>query len=702
MKVLRASLALLFMLATAPGGPGRAQAPTSAPTVHQRALLIGVSKYARGVNPQQEWWDLSSGADITAIRALLLEKFTFKDTDIATLSTRQETTRASILAAFEKLIADTRKGDVVYIHYSGHGTQVPDLDGDEFDGLDESIVPSDYVSRKDGSRNIIDDEIGALLAKLAAREPASVLLTFDSCFSGSQTRGGRMIVRGGRYLGPPPPRRPGDDSDVTGLAGREAFAHGYVVISAARNDQVAAETDDGSGGSMGLLTYALVQQMREAGPGTTYRDLFDGILDTMTRRNPGQVPQLEGDLDTVLMNGTVSPPQPYFDTRIEEGRVILQAGSLQGMTAGSVFALYARGTRTFDKSGILAHATVARVQAATAVLTPVESIDVERLRTSRAVETAHKFGETALRVDITDLDRIPGGEELRARMQRAATERGAIRPTRGEAWDLKVCGMPCPEEVDPPGPSRGATSAAMLIRHDGSLAATLPESPDLPGALMRALEAETRWRMVAALERRDPRVQVDVRVVPVDVTVDASGAVSGATRKPAPKRGAGGQAILALGDYFMVEVRNSGSLDAYVTVLDLSPDGTINPIWPHPRLGAQVQENKIHAAVDPQKAAWALIPYPYVFRIGPPAGNEIIKAIATDVPADFAALLTPARSAGIGRGEEAAQKTPVGRLLASVTRGTRGPSLATEPPDPTFWSTGSFTFVIPPAPGAPQ
>lgn len=692
-------LSVILVAASAPRPAARAQA---AQGIHRRALLVGVSKYSHGGSPTDEWWDLSSEGDVSALRGLLVDKFGFQNADIVTLSTRPQTTRASILAAFDQLIADTHKGDIVYIHYSGHGTPVPDKNGDEFDGLDESIVPSDYVSRRDGSRNIIDDTIGEMLAKLSAREPASVTLTFDSCFSGSQTRGGRMVVRGGGYLGVVPPGRPGMDPDVTGLGEREAFARRYVVISAARNDQPAHETDDGSGGTMGLLTYALVEHMRAAGPNTTYRDLFDGVFDTVARRNPGQTPQLEGDLDAQLMSGVALPPQPYLETRVDDlGRLILQAGSLHGITVGSQFALYPRGSKTFDGSGVIARAEVATVRATTAILKPAGNVDIERLRTARAVETAHKYGDTTLRMDVTAVDSLPRGAELGAEIQRAAAESGLIRPVRGGAWDLKVCGSPCPEATRTPGAFRGSADAIELIRHDGSRAAALPDSPGLPAALTRAIENEARWRMVAALDRRDPHIGVEVRLVPADVTLaDDKKTVTSASLKTAPARAAGGLPTMAVGDYFMVEVRNTGSLDAYVTVLDLSPDGSIGPIWPHPRLGRQVQENKVKAAVDAQKAEWLLIPFPYVFRVSPPLGNEIIKAIATDVPADFSTLLTSpvsADSRGIakGRGEVEAEKTPVGRLLASVTRGkTRGSQLAAEPPDPSMWSTGSFTFII--------
>lgn len=52
-------------------------------------------------------------------------------------------TKANILAAYKKIVADTQSGDVVFCHYSGHGGKVRDQDGDEKDGYDEvSVLPS--------------------------------------------------------------------------------------------------------------------------------------------------------------------------------------------------------------------------------------------------------------------------------------------------------------------------------------------------------------------------------------------------------------------------------------------------------------------------------------------------------------------------------------------------------------------------------
>src|SRR5262249_59022134 len=65
----------------------------------------------------------------------------------------------------------------------GHGSQVQDLNGDEEDGLDETIVPQD--GRSGDVPDIVDDELDVIFAKLRAK---SAVIVLDSCHSGTATR----------------------------------------------------------------------------------------------------------------------------------------------------------------------------------------------------------------------------------------------------------------------------------------------------------------------------------------------------------------------------------------------------------------------------------------------------------------------------------------------------------------------------------
>lgn len=69
--------------------------------------------------------------------------------------------------------------DYVYFHYSGHGSQEQDYSGDEIDGLDEGICPSDSATQG----MILDDDLYAIFKDFNPR--TKIIAVFDCCHSGS-------------------------------------------------------------------------------------------------------------------------------------------------------------------------------------------------------------------------------------------------------------------------------------------------------------------------------------------------------------------------------------------------------------------------------------------------------------------------------------------------------------------------------------
>lgn len=156
----------------------------------RRALLIGIGEYP----PGSEWTLVHGDNDVRIIREFLLGQG-LRGECIETI-TNEKATKKGILSALERLTKIAGKGDAVYIHFSGHGQQVADLDGDEEDGFDEAWVPYDawkkYVAGVyEGENHIIDDEINVCLKKLRAKVGAKgrITLVSDACHSGSGSRG---------------------------------------------------------------------------------------------------------------------------------------------------------------------------------------------------------------------------------------------------------------------------------------------------------------------------------------------------------------------------------------------------------------------------------------------------------------------------------------------------------------------------------
>ncbi|CAM9296919.1 unnamed protein product [Chrysoparadoxa australica] len=89
-------------------------------------------------------------------------------------------TASNIMGGFKWLLAGAQPGDSLFFHYSGHGGSMPDDNGDEADGKDETMVPLDYQR----AGQIRDDLI---FTELVVGVPKGVTLTvvMDCCHSGS-------------------------------------------------------------------------------------------------------------------------------------------------------------------------------------------------------------------------------------------------------------------------------------------------------------------------------------------------------------------------------------------------------------------------------------------------------------------------------------------------------------------------------------
>lgn len=93
-----------------------------------------------------------------------------------------------ILDAADRLGA----GDIFLLTYSGHGGQVPDKNGDEDDGRDETWCLFD--------RQLLDDEIFCSLSKF--KPGCRIVVVSDSCHSGTITRAAALEASSHTRLAP--------------------------------------------------------------------------------------------------------------------------------------------------------------------------------------------------------------------------------------------------------------------------------------------------------------------------------------------------------------------------------------------------------------------------------------------------------------------------------------------------------------------
>lgn len=227
--------------------PTNATSQTSHP--EKRALIIGLGKQ------EDPKWDKINGDKDVPLVEKMLTNAGYKD--IQTLK-NEEATKNNIIGAFDKLAAKCNVGDVVYIHFSGHGQQVLDQNGDEKDRLDESWIPYDafrYIGKNyDGSKHLIDDEVNRCLLKIKHKvgTEGKILVVVDACHSGGSDRGvnKKEVIRGVSDTLKIPPK-------ATKPKPSPKYEREWLLLSACMPSQSNAEIVAENGMHYGKLTYAL-------------------------------------------------------------------------------------------------------------------------------------------------------------------------------------------------------------------------------------------------------------------------------------------------------------------------------------------------------------------------------------------------------------------------------------------------------------
>ena len=267
----------------------------------KRALLIGINKY------QIPGADLRGCVnDVKDLSAALIEFYGFKKRDIKILLDGAATQKA-METGIASLVRGAKEGDVLVLHYSGHGSNVPDdeKNRDEADGRDEILCPTDL----NWDKPLRDDWLRTTFDRL----PAGVSFTtiMDCCHSGTNTRAIQPpdVKVKQRYLPSPwglaaaeshrsMPKNVRSELRKSSRSVRKTkdivnAELPEVLVTGCRDTQTSADAFI-NGRFNGALTFALVEAIRKSKGRLTYREWHDRAAEVLKARKFEQVPQLEG------------------------------------------------------------------------------------------------------------------------------------------------------------------------------------------------------------------------------------------------------------------------------------------------------------------------------------------------------------------------------------------------------------------------
>jgi hypothetical protein len=270
----------------------------------QRALLVGVGKLDIPGN------DLPSiELDLDRVHEML-NLMGFEDRQIHTLQD-EAATSTNVIAEFNGWLKQgVQPNDRVVFYFSGHGSNIPDLRGDQDEGVSQVLVTHDVkrIHDKGGASlaGVLPDyRIAELLAAIPSK---NVLFMVDSCHSGTVTRSftlsnhslgsSPVFVKSYDYPGmpAPPPRVVSRGVSATSHEQQWDPHANYVAITAAADNQEAIGTMNGGVFTLGLTE--AVKRLTSEGKSPTpkeLRDDADAYIRSKVDKAQVHTPQLMGN-----------------------------------------------------------------------------------------------------------------------------------------------------------------------------------------------------------------------------------------------------------------------------------------------------------------------------------------------------------------------------------------------------------------------
>lgn len=263
--------------------------------LHRNALCVGINQYQNFPSATLN----GCVNDALDMALLLKELLGFEDSDI-TLLTDQAATKANIMRELTRMVNGALAGRISHLVFSlsSHGTQVPDLNLDEFDRADEAFCPYDLAqsgSQWDRDHLIVDDELHDLLVQL----PPTVVLEvyFDTCHSGTGLRAADLLIdRRPRYLPPPSIEafreiefrraRPGHQKLL------EKGLYHHILWAACKDNQTAADAFI-EGAWHGAFTYHFCREARASGNHLSRAKVLAKVRSDLNDALFTQTPQLD-------------------------------------------------------------------------------------------------------------------------------------------------------------------------------------------------------------------------------------------------------------------------------------------------------------------------------------------------------------------------------------------------------------------------
>lgn len=641
------------------------------------ALLVGVGDYKSRSIPHLA----GPAGDVSRVFQLLTAEagYGFPKENVCVLLDSAATVAGFRKAFDEALVKRARKGkgDIVFIYYSGHGSLVDDVSGDEWDDAKDSTLVL-HDSRTGGVHDLVDDEIFEMLQRLHD-QTENVTAVFDSCHSGTVVRGDPTTLVP-RFV-PEERMTPEEKAALTAARGGGTDLYqpkklpGLVVFAAAGDREPAFEMD-----GHGIFTDALLEVLGAVGKSPlTFRQASIQIRERVAARSR-QTPFFHGDLDTIVLSAEKrSQPVGLRVTRL--GDVLTLSGPpTPGLGKNAEL-------RIFDGAATGADTRDPAKAKATAVVRSTTGLTTEAVLSVKGPKrVAVKKGDLALLVRPADAELL-----LPVRLRKPEAK-GGIPRDRADAIvraidqdsEAKAMVSLVTDDKSPAAFELSVASGGWLELRDSEQRLRFSYATGSGEAKAVAKNLWQHARQAALLRiRPEPGSSLEEEKTLVITLVPDD-----AAKQPKCARGswtAGKQGtpyVAPLCYRYFVHVRNEGRTPLLVGALVLFSDGGIEPL-----------ADVLNAPLGPGKEQ---VLDPIV--TGPPleaADHILVFGTMPDAPVDWGLLASPVddRARRRERGTRG-ENTPLFEALSRLVPGTRGGVVEKPRAEDSPWTRSTADVVV--------
>jgi len=578
----------------------------------KRCLIIAIGKYEH-LRP------ISSENDIPLVQSSL-ETQGFTDFRILK---NEQASRHKILDELKKLEKDSKTGDIIVILFASHGQGIPDDNGDEPDGIDESICcygAEAYLSDNyNGDEHLRDDELGKYLDKIRQKSGPSgqIIVLLDACYSGSGTRSDEKPSRGIANLltreGEIPEVKGNDDVTFKESLSAQVLENmaPIIVFSGSRADEKNFEYY-----GVGSLSFAFNKALSNiTGKKTTYRSLFAEINSIMRTIARYQYPVAEGDgLDLIVFNSElVQAPEYYTISEYDliKKDVKISGGTIAGITVNSEVAFYPAGTHDTSATKPVFFGVISSSS-------PLSSIAVcSNIPENLLPESFWCFitstAVPAVGVSVMINDDIP--DSLRTRLFTEITKfRSVIVTNDSVDCDLRVI--------------KGVKEDQIKVI-DIDNGTVICESDRDIMKLKNGIKQFARARMFEALELQTEDIQLILDLIPVKFDRTTKKITDTLKIEDLYENGV----LTVTGDnYFLFKIKNEGILKAYFNIIHINENSNLDLFVPFMRLNEDPANYFIDAG-DEFVIPNFIYKFPNMSNL--PVSSSTIKVIASVEPIDL-------------------------------------------------------------------